>query len=436
MAPSRTANARISGVAPKDRTASTYRKTVLDNGVRIVSEEIPFVRSVSVGLWVDTGSRDESASLNGISHFVEHMVFKGTEQRSIAEIARSLESVGGYLNAFTGKEHTCYYARVLDEHLPLALDVTSDLLLHATFPDKELEKEKGVVIEELRNAEDDPDDIIHDLADREVFGRHPLGMPVIGSEKTVRAFRRQDLIAYRDRRYTPDRIVVAAAGRLDHDVLVQLVDRHLGKLRPTQRPVVRTKPARQRTQEIRLQKPIQQAHLCLGAIGYSVHQRQRFPLLVLNTLLGDGMSSRLFQTIRERHGFAYSVYSFANTMSDTGTFGVYAGMDQANVSKVLGLIWTELADLRDRAVSRAELRRTKDQLKGSMMLSLESIPNRMMRLGGSELSIGRLPSLDSILESIESVTAEDVRSVADALFRRERFATVILEPSDSTPKRA
>lgn len=436
MAPSRTANLRVSSVAPQDRSVSLYRKTVLANGIRVVSEEIPFVRSVSVGLWVDTGSRDESASLNGISHFVEHMVFKGTEQRSIAEIARSLESVGGYLNAFTGKEHTCYYARVLDEHLPLALDVTSDLLLHATFPTKELEKEKGVVIEELRNAEDDPDDIIHDLADREVFGRHPLGMPVIGSEKTVRAFQRRDLLNYRDRCYTPDRVVVSAAGRLNHEELVRLVERHLGGLRPSRRSATRTKPARQRTQEVRLKKPIQQAHLCLGSIGYSVHQRQRFPLLVLNTLLGDGMSSRLFQTIRERHGFAYTVYSYANTMSDTGTFGVYAGMDQANVSKVLGLIWTELEGLTARPVSRAELRRTKDQLKGSMMLSLESIPNRMMRLGGSELSIGRLPSLDSILESIESVTADDVLSVADALFRRDRFATVILEPSDSTPKRA
>ena len=423
-------------LSEKDRPASTYRKTVLPNGVRVVSEEIPYVRSVSVGIWVDTGSRDESADLNGISHFVEHMVFKGTEHRSIAEIARSLESVGGYLNAFTGKEHTCFYARVLDEHLPLALDVTTDLLLHATFPPKELEKEKGVVIEELRNAEDDPDDIIHDLADKQVFGRHPLGMPVIGSEQTVRAFRRNDLLAYRTERYTPDRIVVAAAGRLDHDKLMELVERHLGGLRPSKQPAERTRPLRHRGQELRLSKPIQQAHLCLGALGYSVHQRQRFPLLVLNTLLGDGMSSRLFQTIRERHGYAYSVYSYANTMSDTGTFGVYAGMDNANVSKVLGLVWAELDHLRSKNVPRSELRRTKDQLKGSMMLSLESIPNRMMRLGGSELSIGRLPSLDSILDSIEAVTAEDVQAVADVLFRRDRFATVILEPSDSTPKRA
>ena len=422
--------------AGQERTVSMYRKTVLPNGIRVVSEEIPHVRSVSVGLWVDTGSRDEPASLNGISHFLEHMVFKGTERRSVAQIARSLESVGGYLNAFTGKEHTCYYARALDEHLPLAMDVISDLMFHATFPVRELDKEKGVVIEELRNAEDDPDDIIHDLAEKKVFGRHPLGMPVIGTEKTVRAFRREDLVTYRSRRYTPDRIVVAAAGRLDHDALVRLAEQHLGSIKRTKELKPRTRPARQQSQELRVSKPIQQAHLCLGSIGYSVHQRQRFPLLILNTLLGDGMSSRLFQTIRERYGFAYTVYSFANTMSDTGTFGVYAGMDQANVGKVLSLVWAELDALRAKFVPRAELRRTKDQLKGSMMLSLESIPNRMMRLGGSELSIGRLPTLESILDAIEAVTATDILNVADALFRRDRFATVILEPSGSTPKRA
>lgn len=412
-----------------DRVTSNYRKTVLPNGVRVVSESIPFVRSVSVGLWVDSGSRDEPADLNGISHFLEHMVFKGTERRSITDIARSLESVGGYLNAFTGKEHTCYYARALDEHLPLALDVTTDLLLHATFPQKELEKEKGVVIEELRNVEDDPDDLIHDITEREVFGRHPLGMPVIGTERTVRAFRRDDLTAHRAQFYTPDRLVVAAAGRLEHDELVRLTEKALGALKPSRRLARRAKPQRQRGREVRQAKPIQQAHLCLGTVGYSVHQRERFPLLVMNTLLGDGMSSRLFQSIRERRGFAYTVYSYANTMTDTGTFGVYAGLDASNVEKVRDLVWNELSALRTKPVPAAELRRTKDQLKGSMMLNLESIPNRMMRLGGSELSIGRLPSLEAVLESIDAVTSADIQRVAETLFRPERFATVILEPS-------
>lgn len=417
-----------------DRVTSNYRKTVLPNGVRVVSESIPFVRSVSVGLWVDSGSRDEPANLNGISHFLEHMVFKGTERRSITDIARSLESVGGYLNAFTGKEHTCYYARALDEHLPLALDVTADLLLHATFPQKELEKEKGVVIEELRNVEDDPDDLIHDITEREVFGRHPLGMPVIGTERTVRAFRRDDLTAHRAQFYTPDRLVVAAAGRLEHDELVRLTEKALGALKPSRRVALRAKPQRQRGREVRQAKPIQQAHLCLGTVGYSVHQRERFPLLVMNTLLGDGMSSRLFQSIRERRGFAYTVYSYANTMTDTGTFGVYAGLDASNVEKVRDLVWNELTALRTKPVPAAELRRTKDQLKGSMMLNLESIPNRMMRLGGSELSIGRLPSLETVLDSIDAVTSADIQRVAETLFRPERFATVILEPSGAPSK--
>jgi predicted Zn-dependent peptidase len=417
-----------------DHVTSDYRKTVLPNGVRVVSESIPFVRSVSVGLWVDSGSRDEPADLNGISHFLEHMVFKGTERRSIADIARSLESVGGYLNAFTGKEHTCYYARALDEHLPLALDVITDLLLHATFPPKELEKEKGVVIEELRNVEDDPDDLIHDITEREVFGRHPLGMPVIGTERTVRAFRRDDLMSHRAQFYTPDRLVVAAAGRLEHDELVRLAEKALGSLKASRRSGGRVKPQRQRGREVRQAKPIQQAHLCLGTVGYSVHQRERFPLLVMNTLLGDGMSSRLFQSIRERRGFAYTVYSFANTMTDTGTFGIYAGLDPSNVGRVRDLVWSELDALRTKPVPAAELRRTKDQLKGSMMLNLESIPNRMMRLGGSELSIGRLPSLETVLESIDAVTSADIQRVAEALFRPERFATVILEPSGVSSK--
>lgn len=417
-----------------DRVTSNYRKTVLPNGVRVVSESIPFVRSVSVGLWVDSGSRDEPADLNGISHFLEHMVFKGTERRSITDIARSLESVGGYLNAFTGKEHTCYYARALDEHLPLALDVTTDLLLHATFPQKEMEKEKGVVIEELRNVEDDPDDLIHDITEREVFGRHPLGMPVIGTERTVRAFRREDLTAHRERFYTPDRLVVAAAGRLEHDELVRLTEKALGALKPSRRGGRRAKPIRQRGREVRQAKPIQQAHLCLGTVGYSVHQRERFPMLVMNTLLGDGMSSRLFQSIRERRGFAYTVYSYANTMTDTGTFGVYAGLDASNIDRVRELVWNELTTLRTKPVPAAELRRTKDQLKGSMMLNLESIPNRMMRLGGSELSIGRLPSLQTVLDSIDAVTSADIQRVAETLFRPERFATVILEPSGGSSK--
>lgn len=421
--------------AADGKTVQTYRKTVLENGIRVVTEELPHVRSVSVGLWVDTGSRDESPVQNGISHFIEHMVFKGTKKRSITEIARSLESVGGYLNAFTGKEHTCFYARVLDSHLDLAMDVLSDLMLGATFPASELEKEKGVVIEELRNAEDDPDDLIHDIVEREVFGTHSLARTVIGTEKNIRSFTRADLIAYRRRHYVASRTVVAAAGRLRHEDVVAQVRKLLGKM-PVQRDAdERPQPSAPARRAVRLAKPIQQAHLCVGTTGYSVHQQARFPLLVMNTLLGDGMSSRLFQSIREKRGIAYTVYSYANPLTDTGTFGVYAGLDRTNIGRTEDLIWKELDLLRRKPVPASELQRTKDQLKGSMMLSLESIPSRMMRLGGSELSLRMLPSLDQILESIDAVTQESILTVAQDILRPERFATVILEPDGSVDRK-
>ncbi len=407
----------------------THEKTTLPNGVRVLTEQIPHVRSVSIGIWCDTGSRDETASTSGLAHFFEHMVFKGTEGRSVKEIAQSIESVGGYLNAFTGKEHTCFYARVLDEHTRLAADVLSDLLCHATFPEKELEKEKGVVIEEMRNSEDDPDELIHDVLDGSMFPSHPLGRPVIGTEANVRSFTRKDLTTFRKDRYTADRIVVSAAGRLEHARICDLASTYLGSLKESTERRGRSRPGASKGKSLRQKKPIQQAHLCIGTPAYSVKSKERYPLLVLNTLLGDGMSSRLFQSVREKHGLAYSVYSFANLMTDSGTFGVYAGLDFARVEKASDLIWLELEKLVRQPVGRSELRRTKDQLKGSMMLSMESIPNRMMRLGGAELSIGSLPTLDEIVASIERVTAEDISRVAADLFRRERFSTVLFEPT-------
>lgn len=413
----------------------SYTKTVLSNGVRVITEELPHVRSVSLGIWIDTGSRDESGGSNGISHFFEHMVFKGTAKRSVQQIARSLESVGGYLNAFTGKEHTCYYARVLDEHAGLAMDVVSDLLANPVFPEKEIDKEKGVIIEEMRNAEDDPDDIIHDVLDGAMFGNHPLGLAVIGTENNVRSFTREDLQAFQRARYAGHRLVVSAAGRITHDKVVELAERYLGGVQADSNGALRSRPRLLKGRLIRREKPIQQAHVAIGCQAYSVRHPNRYPLLVLNTLLGDGMSSRLFQRIREQRGIAYTVYSFANMMTDAGTFGVYTGLDRSNIDRTLEIVWQELEKLTRQPVGTGELRRTKDQLKGSMMLSLESIPNRMMRLGGAELAIGKLPSLDAILDSIEQVSRESIMEVAQSLFKRERFSTVLFEPAEPTQQR-
>ena len=421
----------ISSAQPATKALhSSYKKTVLTNGIRVVSEEIPHVRSVSIGIWINVGSRDEQDANNGVSHFIEHMVFKGTKNRSVRDIARSLESVGGYLNAFTGKEHTCYYARALDEYSELALDVLSDLVQHAVFPEKELEKEKGVVIEELRNAEDDPDDIIHDYFDKALFGSHPLGFPVMGTEPNLRSFTQADLNRYVQRHYVPRNMVVAAAGNIGHERLVKLAEKYLGRQRlPSGNGSRgRTRPRVSTAERREFIKPIQQAHVCLGSQAFSIRSKQRYPLLVLNTLLGDGMSSRLFQNIREKYGFAYSVYSYVTMMSDAGVFGSYIGTDRNHVSASIDLIMREFEKLRTKPVPRAELDRTKAQLKGNMMLSLESIPNRMMRLGSSVLYFNEVKPIDGILKQINAVTQDEVQAIAQEMFVERKLSTVVFLP--------
>ncbi|MEX2189245.1 MAG: pitrilysin family protein [Bacteroidota bacterium] len=394
-----------------------------------MTERISHVRSSSVGVWVDVGSRDEDPSINGITHFIEHMVFKGTKKRSSREISRSIESVGGYMNAFTSKEHTCFYARVRDEHTRLALDVLSDLTLNAVFPEKELEKEKGVVIEELRNAEDDPDDIIHDYFEKSLYGSHSMGFPVIGTENNLRSFRRDDLLAYGKKHYRPEHMVVAAAGNIEHDELVELAGSLFPSTSRKAGEIKRRKPKGKAGQVIRLEKPIQQAHICMGTVAFSIRSKYRYPMMVLNTLLGDGMSSRLFQNIRERYGFAYSVYSFVSLQSDIGSFGVYVGTDRTHVEASMELVVKELDGLKKKPVSAAELRRTKEQLKGSIMLSLENIPSRMMRLGSSELYFGEQNPLDSIIRNIEAVESDDIQALAADLFKAEDFSRIVFLPS-------
>lgn len=416
---------------PSQAVTPLYRKTVLDNGIRVVSEAIPHVRSVSIGVWADVGSRDESLSQNGISHFIEHMVFKGTKKRSVRDIAQSLESLGGYLNAFTTKEQTCFYARVLDANVAEAMDVLSDIVMHATFKEQELEKEKLVVIEELKNAEDDPEDIIHDYFEKALFPEHALGYPIIGTEKNLRAFRREDLFSHVRNHYQPARMVVAAAGNLDHDLLVRLAGRSFkqatGRFAQRKRPPGPPRVTRSLNKEY--PRPINQAHICMGTVGYSIHHKDRYPLMVLNALLGEGMSSRLYQTIREKHGFAYSVYSFVNLLSDTGLFGTYIGTDKKNIANSISLVHEELRKLKKTPVSKAELRRTQSQIKGTMMLGMENMSSRMMRLGSSELYYQRCFTLDSVLKKVDAVTPDQIQKVAVDLFNVNRFSTVIIRPS-------
>lgn len=408
--------------------APVFSKTTLSNGVRVLTETIPSVRSISVGVWIYTGSRDERKEESGISHFIEHMVFKGTAKRRMHHIAQRLESVGGYLNAFTTKEYTCYYARALDEHLERSVDLICDLVLHPEFPAKELDKEKDVVLEEMKMYEDTPDEYVFDCFEGVLFKNHPLGRPIIGFEDTVRSFSRDQLLAYMDEHYTPDRIVLAVAGNARHEEVVRIAEKIFATSRRQSGTRAHVPVDGYGPEQIIVKKPIQQAHLVLGTRGLAIQNPKRTPLTVLNTLLGGGMSSRLNQNIREKYGFCYSIYSFVNMHSDTGDFGVYMGTDASRIDRSKKLIFRELDKLASVPVSERVLNQAKNQVKGSLMLGLESMSNRMMRIGRQELYFERYFTLDEIIAEVDAVMPEDVRQIAGELFRPEQFSSAVLLP--------
>jgi predicted Zn-dependent peptidase len=408
-----------------------YNKTKLDNGVRIISETIPHVRSVAVGFWVKAGSRDEASNINGITHFLEHMVFKGTKKYSASQIAQKIEAYGGYINAFTGKENTCFYAKVLDQHIDKAIDVLSQLIQAPQLKHKEIEKEKLVVLEELKNIEDDPEDLINDIFDKTLFGENSLSYPVVGRAENIKKFNRPQLIKYMSQYYTADNIIVAAAGNVKHDDLVKEVSKWMVKFRSVNQQF--NERATPKTfnygRYIEQKKTIKQAHICLGTNGFGIKSKYRYPLIVLNTLLGEGMSSRLFQNIREKYGFAYNIFSFINLMSDCGNFGIYIGTNKENIKRAIDLIHKELFKLKTKRISSTEIYRTKEQVKGSMMLSLESMTNRMMRLGTGEVYFNNYSTLDEITGRIDAVTHDEVFEVANKLLEIEKFNTVVFLPT-------
>ncbi len=421
----------MTNTRPVDTSTSQFRRTVLDNGARVVSEYIPSVRSVSVGVWIATGSRDEVQRESGISHFIEHMVFKGTDSRRMHHIAQRMESVGGYLNAFTSKEYTCFYARGLDEHLDRALNVTCDLILSPVFPVKELEKEKEVVVEEIKMYEDVPEDLIFDRFESAVYGDHPLGRPIVGYPETVRSFTRGNLVDRLSTHYTPDRIVIAAAGNVQHERIVRMVER-LFKSSPRsfERKGRKRKPPLEGVapKQIVEERAIQQAHIVIGGRTFGLEDPRRGALSVLNTVLGGGMSSRLNQNIREKYGYCYQIYSFANMLSDTGDFGVYMATDGSKVQHAQRLIHRELRRMVARPISPRQLNQAKSQLKGSLMLGLESLSHRMSRLGRLEMHDREFVSLDDIIAEVDAVSAVDVQQTAVDLFEPDRMSTVVFVP--------
>ncbi len=400
--------------------------TTLDNGIRVVTEQMAHVRSVSLGVWIGTGSRRESSDENGISHFIEHMVFKGTKNRSAEDIARSVDSIGGGLDAFTAKEMVSYNTKVLDEHLPLAFDVLADLVLCPLFRAEDIEKEKGVILEELKMEVDNPEYLLHEIFSSNFYKDHPLGKPILGTKETVRAFDRDMLYKYYSRIYSPANILITAAGNLKHGQLVDLVHERFHNLKASHRLGADRPPAPHSRLVFRAKSSLEQVHLYMGVPAYPLPHEARFTCYVLNTILGGGMSSRLFQNIREKQGLAYAVYSELSMYHDTGCMAIYAGTSLETARKVVECIMREFRDLKNVLAPADELRRAKDHLKGSFMLGLESTSSRMGNLARQEMYFGRFFTLDEMLESIEAVTAGQVQQIAREFFNPDQIALTML----------
>jgi predicted Zn-dependent peptidase len=400
--------------------------TTLPNGVRVISETMQHVRSVSVGLWVGIGSRRETSEQNGLSHFIEHMVFKGTTKRSAEDIARSVDSIGGNLDAFTSKEMVCFNTKVLDEHLPLAFDVLGDLVLNPLFREEDMAKEKGVILEELKMDEDSPDYLVHEIFSSNFWKDHPLGKPILGTRETVKRFDRQMIARYYQHSYSPANLVVTAAGNLTHKFLTDLAGEYFSSMKPYESLPAERPPVTHARIALRNKKALEQVHLCMGVPSYPVHHEDRFACYVLNTLLGGGMSSRLFQNIRERQGLAYAVFSELNPYRDTGCLSIYAGTSIESARQVIESILKEFQQLKQERIADEELRRAKDHLKGSLMLSLESTSSRMSNLARQEMYFHRFFTLDELADSIEQVTAQDVQRIAQTFFDQKHIGLTVL----------
>ena len=413
-----------------DSTTDGVRTTTLPNGLRVVTEPIPQFSSATLGIWVENGSRFESLEQNGISHFVEHLLFKGTERREARQIAEEVESLGGSLNAFTGREVTCYHARVLGEHVPIALDVLSDLFLHSTFPEEEIERERTVILAEISEVEDAPDQYVHQLFDEKFWPQDALARPICGTAETVKKMSRDDFLSFVAVRYRPERVVIAAAGEVDHEWLVDEVGRRFGALSPGEKAGELPVP------EISLQvgmhqKALEQVQMVLGMPGLSSQDEARYPALVLNTALGDGMSSRLFQEVREKRGKAYSIYSYLEGLSNTGYVGVYAALGAESVNEVAEIVRDELAKLVSDGLPADELESAKNQIKGGMLLGLESTAARMRRLAVNEIYFQRQIPPAEVAASIAAVSHEDILGIADRLFGGGQMAATLLGDLES-----
>jgi predicted Zn-dependent peptidase len=400
-------------------------RDVLGNGIRLLTERMTQVRSVSIGVWLTRGSRHEAAERGGIAHFVEHMLFKGTATRTAEDIAQAIDSIGGQLDAFTAKEYASYYIKVLDEHLPLAIDILSDIVMNPAFAIDDIEREKKVVVEEIKMVEDTPDDLVHELFTQGFWQDHPLGRPILGTRDTVESFNADLLRDYFRNAYTAPNLIVSAVGNLEHARVRELVEKKFGAV-PKTGEVIKEQAPTVAPKILVRNKELEQSHLCVGASSYPQNHDDRYSSYVLNTLLGGSMSSRLFQNVREKRGLAYAVFSGLSAYRDAGSFTIYAGCSNEAVGEVIDLVVEELRGVKNAAVPDAELQRSKDHLKGSLMLSLENTASRMSHLARQEIYFDRQFGLDETLQGIERVTSADVQRVASDLFKNGALAATVL----------
>ena len=406
---------------------TTIDKTTLPNGIRVLSEYVPYVDSVSVGVWINTGSRDEYGNSRGASHFIEHMLFKGTERRCARQIADEMDTLGGHLNAFTDKETTWYYAKVLAEHMPTAVDILSDMILHSKIDEVEVNRERNVILEEIKRHEDTPEDLVHDLFAQTLWNSHMLGNPVIGTRSSVESFNRESLLKHLHDTYTPDNVVVSAAGNIHHAALVELISKHFGEMTGKHHPKNYVQATCSGGSKIKA-KSVEQVHFCLGTRGFPQNSEDKYKLAVLDAVLGGGMSSRLFQEIRENRGLVYSIGSYSASYREGGMFAVYAGTSRENVELVIDLIKKEFGLVKSEKLDDIELIRAKNQIRGALVLGQESMSNRMSRMANSELYFGRVIPVEEIIEAIMKVTAEDVIQVARELFVEDKIAFAAVGP--------
>lgn len=403
-----------------------FKKEHLSNGIPVVMEQLKNMRSVALGIWVKVGSRDEEFNKSGISHFLEHMFFKGTVKRTAKDIAVEIDSLGGELNAFTSKESTTFYVKILDEYLEKGIELLSDIFLHSKFPEEDIEKEKGIIKEEIKLVEDTPDDYIHDLFNQTIWGDKGLGQPVLGRRETVKSFTREDLISHIKKYYGTKDVVISCAGNFEHESVISMLSKSLGNLRRGSEPEKGPLPHFENKVDV-FHKELSEAHICIGVEGIPQTSEDRYSLFVLNTILGAGVSSRLFQEVREKRGLAYSIYSFVSSYYDTGIWGIYAGVSRKRVGEVAGLILKEMHDLKS-TLTEVELQRSKNQLKGNIILGLESTSSRMTNIARQEIYHGRYYSPKEIMKEVDSIKLEHIRALAEKLIKQERFSLTVYGP--------